>query len=99
MTDYTKGPWEWEENSLYGKDDGYTVVIFDDADFPEENELSRENRALIAAAPDMLLNLKATEVALRMVTASGLLKHSNEVLIPLLESVRDAIAKAEGRSK
>lgn len=48
-------------------------------------------------ADEMLLNLRAVEVALNAVTASGLLKHSNAVLVPLLGSVRDIISKAEGR--
>lgn len=46
-------------------------------------------------ADEMLLNLKAVEVALRAVTASGLLRHSNAVLIPLMESVQGIVEKAE----
>lgn len=53
MSKYTKGPWTWEEDWLYGKDDGYTVEVLE-AYFPDENELFAENKALIAAAPDLL---------------------------------------------
>lgn len=78
--------WEWEGDTLFGKEDGYTVVIMD-ADFPSENEMHPECRDLISAAPDMLKALN--ELASRLGPRWFLEQNWAGPL--------DAIAKAEGR--
>lgn len=48
----TSGPWVVENETLYGKDFGYTVPLAD-LGFYAENERHEEDSQLIAMAPDL----------------------------------------------
>ena len=50
---HTPGPWIVEGGTLFGKDFGYTVSLFDLNPY-EENERADDDARLIAAAPDLL---------------------------------------------
>lgn len=55
----TKGPWIWDDEGL-----GSSTVLVFGKNYPAEMT-SKENKALIAAAPDLLEELQLTLGALR----------------------------------
>lgn len=79
---HTPGPWVVEDGTLFGKDDGYTVDLFDLTPY-ETNERATEDARLIAAAPELLAALE--------------FMYENGDGYDAREKARDAIAKALGK--
>ncbi|PXB01172.1 hypothetical protein [Pectobacterium carotovorum] len=80
MSGYTKGPWEWENGVL--RSDKYIVG-------GNSHSFNASNKALIAAAPDLL------EALVDMVESY---EHEASAENPSLLKARAAIAKAKGES-
>ena len=92
MEKHTPGPWVWEKNGnrLYGPGDSTALEGCTAHDlYFGETDVAAGNRALITAAPEMLLAL--VEVA----TAFVLYKEDRG---PIGKRVLAAIAKAKGNS-
>lgn len=61
----TPGPWTMESETLFGKDFGYTVDLFDVVPY-DTNERFEADARLIAAAPDLARALIASEAARKL---------------------------------
>ncbi|AZS56745.1 hypothetical protein [Pectobacterium parmentieri] len=84
MSGYTKGPWDWENGVLCS--DKYIVG-------GNSHSFNASNKALIAAAPDLLEALKlAKHVAENMLPANSASRKR------VVQMAGDAIAKAIGES-
>jgi hypothetical protein len=110
---HTPGPWKWEvidekELALYSESDPYgvanSILTVDRCDACIKNDRlcmwpSKENEALIAAAPDLLAACKAAQIALDDYTFEQ--KENGEVsprwMYELANQLRAAIAQAEVR--
>ena len=102
MSAYTPGPWrtqrvhsgrviytETQRNFETKETRTLAFLVRNEAQFPVEQ--SDANGRLMAAAPDLLAALYASEIALRSVL------HYNVQVDATFEQVRAAISKAEGR--
>lgn len=99
MTHHTKGPWRVGEKNILprwimgrrnGRDVGVAEVLYDEDCEPTLEE-QEANSHLIAAAPELLEAVKEVERVL------GKQYFSDMAEGKVYESLRDAIAKAEGR--
>jgi len=95
VTDHTPGPWVARRNTreesllILGPTTEIAMVSTDDP--PTEEEMA--NAFLLAAAPDMLQELKRAEVVLANLAEV----YDTPMARENLEAIRAAIAKAEGR--
>ena len=104
MTGHTPGPWEWVDSREYGytalwnpetREEVLTPDGFNDGDRPITwmgEELTVEDKALIAAAPDML---KALQGGVRKLETYVSVCPGDKELRELLTSWHDAIATAQ----
>ena len=98
---HTPGPWEvhhWGDNEgdIHGSD-GKVVCVMRDGATPQEEDWEGDAR-LIAAAPDLLAvcNAIASDLSLLQFT-DGEYRLSEQSAGVILQSLRQVIAKAEGR--
>lgn len=103
MSKHTPGPWEWQNGSSWWRlgtrgHDGNVLrpVVATYDNHPDLSFKNHADKALIAAAPEILFALKIMyEAEADYITRNNLGEiHHNE----RMKHARDVIAKAEGRS-
>ena len=104
MTDtkFTPGPWVVEDETLYGKEFGYTVPLIDFG-FYEDNERHHEDAHLIAAAPDLYESgagaLDSLEFAANELRARNMIPAEGDFLLQeRIDALNAALAKARGEA-
>lgn len=96
---HTPGPWVWTDElwSLHGKDYQEVLVASSDYDEIPIIEVTPQDAALIAAAPDLLAACKCAANFFYAFTKEVRERTCFQIAVHTLSELDNAIAKAEGK--